>query len=937
MSDIRIAGFGVVAAVILVATSSLPASPVAARAQAAPRGLPAGAVAQVRYIYHGLGVQPPRQARRAAHQKDPLYDQYALLTGTAEKASIGFADGTALHINQRTDAVISAHLTTVKRGEAAEYLAPGTDHAIKTDSATATSIGTTYDVSTDGSTSTFVVLHGALSVSNALGSVVVKSNQQTKVTTGHAPLPPSPVDALAVFAWTAGIPTPDLGEDIALDANGGSIVSFSSQRTDQGDAGAARHINDGLLSQGWESGTGKTSNQTVTMGFFGGNFYRISDIIIDPAATFGDPSSEDLKSFSIRVSSSGTNDASFTTIFNGTCRRKDALQHFHLPAPVRAKYVQLVAVDNYGSAKRVAVAEWEVVATASLFAQPTAVAVGPQGAVFVTDTNANRVDELSPRGRVIAQWGSKGRGPGQFVSPEGIAVDAHGTIYVVDRYNNRIEKLSPQGKFLLSFGSSGLADGQFQFPRGIAIDKNGNVYVSDLAGSITDLTTFFLRIQKFSPQGKLLKAWDFVADAGQVPSAGGMAIDRNGRLWVANPGAGTVLEVSSAGTVLRTVGSPGSGPGQFSEPTDVTVDAKGNLYVADSFNSRIQRISPSGQVMVWGKFGFARGQYALPEGLAIGPNGLLYVADTHNGRIQVLASTTGKVKTMWGKYATVPTVLGQPGGLAVDPNGNVWVTDGANDRIQVRNPNGHVAAVLGYHGVVTNAQRGLGQFFYPQGIAIDKQGEAYVADSDNSRIQELAPRGPIGEFGSLGSGEGQFQIPWAVALDSAGNIYVTDAISDRVQKFSPSGKVIWSVGSSGTAPGQFSFPDGIAVDQAGNVYVANRGSGSQPDGRIEKLGPDGKLLAVWGTSDALGQTRFAAPGGLAIDGQGNVYVADGGHDAIQKLSPDGKVLEVFEMPGPNGFPVALALDKSGNIYVADALNSRVDKLSPTGEVLAIWG
>jgi sugar lactone lactonase YvrE len=928
----------VLTAVTVIA--SLLASMATVRAAVSPA--PASAVAQVRYIYRGLGVQPPHQGRRSGKMHDPLYNQYGLQTQSNQKASIGFTDGTVLHLNQDTDAILSSpHQTTVKSGEVAEYLAAGTNHRVQTPAAVASAIGTTYNVEVVGNTTTFVVLHGALQVANAKGAVVVKSNHQSTVVTNQAPEPPVPADAKAVFAWTAGIPTPDLGEDVALDANGGQVLSESSQREGPGDSGHASHIDDGSLSQGWQSAQGKTSNQSVTVGFLGGNFYRISDVIIDPAATGGDRASEDLKDFAIKVSSTTTDPASFTTVYQGTCKQEAGLQHFTLPVPVRAKYVQLEALSNYGSPDRVAVAEWEVVATASLFAQPSGIAVDSAGKVYVADTNSDRIDKLSSTGKMLAHWGSKGTRPGQFLRPTGVAIGPSGDIYVTDTGNARVEQFSSRGKFLTAWGTSGMSAGQFEFPRGIAVDSLGNVYVSDVSASLVGGLQWFIRIQKFSSSGKLLADWDNLVDAGQVPVAGGLTFDRQGNLLVADTGANDVVQVSSAGKVLRTYGGYGSAPGRFNQPADVAVDASGAIYVVDSDNYRIQRIASTGMVTTWGTAGYGKGQFVLPQGIATDKQGNLLVSDSFNSRIQKLSPVNGKIRAVWGKYATVPNVLGEPAGVAVDPNGFVYITDSVNDRLQVRSPNGRVAAIIGYHGNVhlEKNTKGLGQFWYPHGIAIDAKGEIYVADSLNCRIQLLAPRGPIGTFGTCGKALGHFSAPWGVAVDRKGNIYVADTGNNRVQKLSPSGSVLWSVGTHGTGPRQFGFPTGIAVDSKGNVYVSNLTQDvntGAPDGRIEKLSAQGKVLAVWGQPDPLGLSRFAAPAGMAVDAHDNLYVADSGHNVIQKLSPDGKVLFVYALPGPNANPVDVAVDKHGNLYVADHLNDRVVKLAPTGEVLAIW-
>ena len=131
----------------------------------------------MRYIYRGLSVQPPHQRPVAGTLKMPLFRAYDLQTGSGERASYRFGDGTTVEMNQRTDAVLSsAHVTYVKQGEVAQYVTPGTIHRVVTAAALAASIGTAYDVKVAGTAATFVVLHGSLRVANAAGSVVIERN-----------------------------------------------------------------------------------------------------------------------------------------------------------------------------------------------------------------------------------------------------------------------------------------------------------------------------------------------------------------------------------------------------------------------------------------------------------------------------------------------------------------------------------------------------------------------------------------------------------------------------------------------------------------------------------------------------------------------------------------------------------------------------------------
>jgi len=170
--------------------------------------------------------------------------------------------------------------------------------------------------------------------------------------------------ALAKTFHQPGMPSPNVGENIALDADGGYVAGYSSQHesTPQGASWDAPLLIDGQLSTGWETARGKVRNQWVKIGFTGNGLFRITKVLIDPAATQGDPATADLKNFEIRISTSSLK-ASFTTVLRGTCRQGNYLQSFTLAKPVRVRFIELYALDNYGNRSRLAVAELEVVGT----------------------------------------------------------------------------------------------------------------------------------------------------------------------------------------------------------------------------------------------------------------------------------------------------------------------------------------------------------------------------------------------------------------------------------------------------------------------------------------------------------------------------------------------------------------------------------------------
>jgi tripartite motif-containing protein 71 len=260
------------------------------------------------------------------------------------------------------------------------------------------------------------------------------------------------------------------------------------------------------------------------------------------------------------------------------------------------------------------------------------------------------------------------------------------------------------------------------------------------------------------------------------------------------------------------------------------------------------------------------------------------------------------------------------GGLAVDQQGNTYVVDSAaNPRILKYDPQGKFVLQWGSKG------SGDGQFeFTPVDanggptagfLAIDEQGNVYVSDSYNSRVQKFDPNGKfLAKWGSKGTGEGQFAEIGPIHIDREGNIYVSQF--DRIQKFDPDGKFLAAYGSGGDGDGQFTGAafDG-ATDSQGNFYVADL-----LNARVQKFDASWKFLMKWGTAGE-GDGQFAAPISIVVDSQDRVYVYDNS-TRIQVFDTNGKFLGQWNSSG-NGDPPfevplsTLAMDRQGNIHVAD--------------------
>ncbi len=498
-----------------------------------------------------------------------------------------------------------------------------------------------------------------------------------------------------------------------------------------------------------------------------------------------------------------------------------------------------------------------------------------------------------------------------LASPHGVAADAQGHLYIADKYNHRIRKIAPDGSIstVAGTGAAGYSgDGapairaQLNTPLDVAVDAQGRVYVVDHGNHcIRSIDTSGI-IQRLAGQ---CGAEGSVNDGKPARSAylrrpSGIGIDAAGTVYIADSGNHRIRKVTADGIIQRVAGENRNGgysgdggaaiAANLRNPLDVASDTQGNVYIADTDNHRIRKIDSNGRIST--------------------------IAGAHFGY-------TGDGSA--AKYA----LLYKPSSLAIDGQNRLLIADSYNHRIRLIDAQDLIHTVAGsglseignggFFG--DDVLAGRARLFNPQGLGVDAQGRVFVADANNHRVRKLSPVSHVpliesfvgaratGLKGGGFSGDGgaakeaQLKQVEGVATDAQGSLYIADSGNHRIRKVTTEGVIETLVGGEkGSQLGggdplaaQLNMPIDVMVDTSGSVFIADFNNH-----RVLKLDAQGVLSlfagngqkGAGGDGGAAHQAQLNRPMGLALGADGSLFIADSGNEKVRKVDSNGVISTV---------------------------------------------
>ena len=658
---------------------------------------------------------------------------------------------------------------------------------------------------------------------------------------------------------------------------------------------------------------------------------------------------------------------------------------------------------------------------------PVGVAVDASGNLFIADYDNNRIRKVSTSGIITtvagdASIGYAGNGGAatnaSLDSPRGVVVDASGNLFIADTFNNRVRKVGTDGIITTVagngiygyYGDGGEAtNAQFGYTYGVAVDASGNLFIADYDNN---------RIRKVGTNGIITTVAGngteaYSGDSGPATNAGlygpeDVVVDASGNLFIADTSNQRIRKVDTNGIITTVAGdgtqaySGDGGPATnatMSSPEGVTVDASGDLLIADSGNEVIRKVVPTGIAPTLVLSNLAAGSAGSYQVIIITPYG----------------SITSGVATLTILFP--PSVTVQPASQYIIAGSNVtfavtasgtlplayaWHCDGApiarasnssytTNNVQLGDSGSAFTCVLSNaYGSVTSDVAIL-SVGLPPSIAAQPTNQTVATGNSVTFGVRLSGTGPFdyhwrrngtnlpdgliysvagdGGYGFSGDGgaatNATLDNPAGVAVDASGNVFIADYDNNRIRKVGLNG-IIDTVAGTGLSTAITNGGDGgpatraqllnpicVVVDAAGDLFIADTG-----DQRIRKVDTNGIITTVAGNGTAAysgdgGPATNASldyPQGVAVDASGNLFIADSDNERIRKVDANGIIMTVagvtnYGFSGDGGpatnaefnYPEGVVVDASGNLFIADAYNDRIRKVDTNGIITTVAG
>lgn len=640
----------------------------------------------------------------------------------------------------------------------------------------------------------------------------------------------------------------------------------------------------------------------------------------------------------------------------------------------------------------------------SELSDPEGVAVSSNGDVYIADANDNEVRVVLPDGRIYAFAGDgvpgyKGNGgpavDAELDHPTGVAVDSSGDVFIADSGNNVIREVV--GGVISTYAGNGTAgysgDGgsptkaELDDPTGVAVDQYGDVAIADTDNSVVRevvkvlnndgakvpgatvhtgghiIGPYHLEMQTVAGDGG---AGTTYGDGGPATEATldyptGVAFDDDDNLYIADTGNSAIREVNADDTIETVVHSP--------YPTGVAVGSTGAIYMTDPADNEIRvfsegRYFPVAGNGIAGAKGYGgravKAELNRPEGIGLDQYGDLYIADTNNDLVEedvaprapvFYLDSPPDIVAAKGTYAYPFIALGVPEPtFSLGAGSPAWLSVNATGAVKGTLPSG--VKTFTYSVVATNSSGSAtagpftvtvpatplyvdasetGVFKTPVGLGAAPSGDIWVADAGDNHVVELnASAHVLRNLATYDSGR-KWSTPAGVASNGT-DLWVADYGNNRVEEIDQStGALVFA-----SPVGQLSDPRDVAVNGSGDAYVVDTGHD-----RIVEYSPAGVLVRTFGSSGT-GNGEFSVPTDVAIGPDGFVYVTDTGNKRVEEFTPDGTYLASYTVSNGNGFtrwaePWGIYVDANHDIWVTDNLADTVTELSSTGAPALQWG